>query len=86
MRWKGVDTMIYRIGEPGFSNRIDRYRTGNYGEDMMVTHMRCDRCGGTLIRDDSYYHIDGAVYCMDCHEYADKCILESIRNNYIYAL
>ena len=78
--------MIYKAGSPGFSHQIDRYITGNYGEDMVVTHMRCDRCGGALIRDDSYYYIDGAVYCMDCHEYADELVLKDVRKHYIYIL
>lgn len=78
--------MIYRTTDPALLQFIDRYRTGNYGEDRNVTRMRCSRCSGLIRHGDSYYILDDAVYCMDCREHAEAHILRDVRDSYIYVL
>ena len=78
--------MIFRTTSPQLPHYIDKHITGSYGEEGVVTHMRCDRCGGIIKRNDSYYLLDNAVYCMDCCEYADAHIIKDVRENYIYVL
>ena len=78
--------MIYRTTSLLLPHFIDKQITGSYGEEAVVTRMRCDRCGGTIKRNDFYYLLDNAVYCMDCREYAYAHIIKDVRENYIYVL
>lgn len=78
--------MIYRATNPNLSHHIDRYRTGNYGEDGIVMRMRCSHCSGLVRRGDSYYILDDTVYCMNCKEHAEEHILRDVSDSYIYVL
>lgn len=83
---EGVDIMIYHTSSSDLPNIIDRYITGRYGEDRITEKVKCDRCGGVIKRNDSYYLLDSAVYCMDCGDYAEAHILRDVCENYIYVL
>lgn len=83
---KGVDTMIYRATSLDLPHFIDRYRTGNYGEDAVPTHIRCSNCGALVRRGDSYYILDESTYCMNCREDAEAHILRDVSDSYIYVL
>lgn len=78
--------MILRGTSSHMPYLIDRYRTGNYGEDANMLHIRCSECGREIGQGNSYYALDDSVYCMNCKEYADAHILKSVRDEFIYVL
>ena len=54
---------------PGYA--IDRYVTGNYGEDGYAEPevvCTCDRCGREISEGDTYYDYEGEIICTDCVE------------------
>lgn len=77
--------MICSVTSRGFPDFIDAYVTGNYGEDIYKSRLICGRCGKVINKGDSYYMLDQSVYCMDCSLYAEACILDEVRGNYIYS-
>ena len=78
--------MIYKAGSSSLPNFIDRYVTGNYGEDNEVSSLRCFACGAVIEPSNSYYLLDNTVYCMDCEDEAHLQIINEIADNYIYVL
>ena len=40
--------MIYKATSPNLNALIDKYRTGNYGEDDSTSYMKCNHCGGQI--------------------------------------
>lgn len=78
--------MIYGMENGEVSDLIDRYRTGNYGEDFCVRHMTCCSCDKEITEGERYFDVGGSVYCMDCADVADECILDAVRGEYIYEM
>lgn len=78
--------MIYGVRNSSLPNYIDRYVTGNYGEDNEASSLRCFSCGAVIEPGNSYYLLDNTVYCMDCEDEAHRQILNEIADNYIYVL
>lgn len=78
--------MIYHTSSSDLPNIIDRYITGRYGEDIITKNVKCDHCDGVIKRNDSYYLLDSAAYCMACGDYAKAHILRDVCENYIYVL
>lgn len=73
--------MIYRENSPYFSFYIDDYKTKDYAQ---TENLHCRNCGRIINVDEEYFDIDDNIYCLRCSEYADKCILEAVRDDYIY--
>lgn len=78
--------MIYKLGEiPG--DIIDRWRTGNYGEDYYNEEdsnyiADCDNCTSEIYKDDTYYDIDGVYLCENCSDVATEIIFEKEKYKY----
>lgn len=61
---------MYKIGTSGFYGMIDRYRTGNYGEDGYGDPIcECEGCGCDLDHK-TIYDFNNELLCEDC--YRDK--------------
>lgn len=76
--------MVYNMESGNIPELIDRYRTGNYGEDSYMQNIRCTNCDKQIAMGERYFDVGGSVYCMDCADAADEHILESVRDEYIY--
>lgn len=78
--------MIYRADDRRMPFFIDRYKTGDFGEDAMRRNMICCGCGGNIKSGDLYYQTGDKVYCMDCENEAAEQILENVRQEFIYQM
>lgn len=74
--------MKYSLDSPYMPHLIDEYVTGGFDESFGVP--QCRSCGADIGCGEQYYDVDGNIYCMRCSGSADKDILESVRDNYIY--
>ena len=69
--------MIYKTDDPYLSGVMDRYITGNYGEDEYDGYFdgdneeeedddeypqKCDRCGERFLRGDEFYELKKATW------------------------
>lgn len=78
--------VFYSTESADIKHKIDKYVTGNFGEDSVPTRVCCDHCGGLITKHELYFSLDSAVYCMDCREYAEADILNNVCKYYIYEL
>lgn len=69
---------------PEMPHLIDRYRTGNYGEECYADGTYCASCGAAIRDGEKLYDIDGTVLCLACEPVADEMILNRVRENYIF--
>lgn len=59
---------MYKIGTPGFYDMIDRYRTGNYGEDSYGDPIcKCEDCGCDL-DNKIIYDFNNKLLCEECYK------------------
>ena len=80
------EDLIYLQNSPYIGDAIDKYRTGNYGEDEYISDGVCRSCGGSISEGDRYYEVGGEIYCMNCEKEAECEILDEVRENYIYEM
>ena len=76
--------MIYKATSPNLNALIDKYRTGNYGEDDSTSYMTCNHCGRQITHGSLCFMLDSDVYCMRCRDVAEAHILREVCDNYIY--
>lgn len=78
--------MIYKADDRRVPFMVDRYITGNFGEDDVRRKMVCCGCGGRIKSGDLYYLTGDKVYCMNCECEAVEQILENVRQEFIYQM
>ena len=78
--------MKYSAKNPCLSYIIDQYRTGKYGEESCESSIKCSECTADIIGGDQYYDVDGVIFCMNCHEAADECIIDKEREQYLFEM
>ena len=76
--------MIYSADDPNLHHFIDDYRTGHYGEDAYPDSLNCDSCGARISNGERYFDVDGRLYCGSCREEAERAVIESVFDDYIY--
>lgn len=79
--------MIYSISDPDIGHAIDKFATGNYGEDFYGADgagVFCSVCGGEIKACEEFYDVDGTFFCMRCEKEAEERIIDSIREEYIF--
>ncbi len=76
--------MIYHTDDPSLRYLIDEHRTGHYGEDAVPDSLRCDSCGARITGGETYFDVDGRLYCGGCREEAERAVIDSVFDDYIY--
>ena len=75
--------MIYPMNSPYIGGEIDRYVTGNYGEDYFADEPdedveECSKCQGLIFKGNTFYRFKNVfrdtIICENClDEYLDDC-------------
>lgn len=78
--------MVYTTSGTPLECAIDRYRTGNYGEDLCAEKLLCTECGAEISSGDAYFLIGETPYCLDCADCAQSEILARVSDDYLYVL
>ena len=76
--------MIYSPDSAYIPHLIDDYRTGCYGEDDQCDHIVCGSCGAMICDGDTYYDLNGSIFCHNCGEDADTAIADAVREEYTF--
>ena len=76
--------MIYSAEDPKLRELIDDYRTGHYGEDACPDSLRCVSCGARISSGETYFDVDGRLYCGGCREEAEHAVIDAVFDEYIY--
>ncbi|MGN0181812.1 MAG: hypothetical protein ACI4DP_05295 [Candidatus Ornithomonoglobus sp.] len=79
--------MIYSLSDPEIGHAIDRYVTGNYGEDFYGADNSgtfCSVCGAEIRPCEEFYDVNGTFFCMHCEKDAEEKIIDSVREDFIF--
>ncbi|MGN0162866.1 MAG: hypothetical protein ACI4EA_04685 [Candidatus Ornithomonoglobus sp.] len=82
-----MNYVIYSLSDPEIGRAIDKYVTGNYGEDFYGADdagMFCSVCGDEIKSCEEFYDVDGTFFCMHCEKEAEEKIIDSVREEYIF--
>lgn len=76
--------MIYQHNDRRLPELIDTYVTGSYGEDAYSDTLTCESCGRNIDVGETYYDVNGSIFCRDCCDAADEAIADAVREEYTY--
>ncbi len=78
--------MVYTTSGERLDSVIDRYRTGDYGEELCAETILCSCCGNEISVGEAYFLVGETPYCLNCTDCAQSEILSRVSDDYLYVL